>query len=155
MATNGGDWQDCKMGQKLIGSANSSFPVVSLCSFYVSLLTLWFVTTYSIAFVLTSRVGRAKTRPWRPPHALSRAAQRLLLDLASVGIPCCSAVFLLLFGPSPAVLLCHRPYHRLRLTVTIPTSPTSSPEASAHAVTRLLKIGSHILISLSRRNSSR
>ncbi|MED6196831.1 hypothetical protein PIB30_051030 [Stylosanthes scabra] len=101
---------------------------------------LWFVTTYSIAFVLTSRVGRAKTRPWRPPHALSRAAQRLLFDLASVGIPCCSAVFLLLFGPSPAVLLCQRPYHRLRLTMTIPMSPASSPETFARAVTRLLKI---------------
>ncbi|MED6137748.1 hypothetical protein PIB30_067891 [Stylosanthes scabra] len=91
-------------------------------------------------------------------EAAARAVTRrpkLLLDLASVGIPCCSAVFLLLFGPSPAVLLCHRPYHRLRLTVTISTSPASSPEASARAVTRLLMIGSHILISLSRRNSSR
>ncbi|MED6217021.1 hypothetical protein PIB30_013492 [Stylosanthes scabra] len=113
------------------GSTEFFFHRFSLCSFYVSLRTPWFVTTYSIAFVLTSRVGRAKTRPRRPPHALSRAAQRLLLALASVGIPCCSAVFLLLFWTVSR-----------RLALSPSTPPASSPRDDSNEpslITRSLR----------------
>ncbi|MED6115646.1 hypothetical protein PIB30_092673 [Stylosanthes scabra] len=54
---------------------------LSLRSFFGSLSTLWFVTAVTIAFVLSSRVQRVKTRHQKPPDAPSRAAKRSLVDL--------------------------------------------------------------------------
>ncbi|MED6217226.1 hypothetical protein PIB30_015786 [Stylosanthes scabra] len=67
------------------------------------------------------------------PEAAGRAAtrrQKLIVFLIRVAL---AATFQPSFGPSPAAVLRHRPYHRLRLTVTIPTSPDSSPETSPRA----------------------
>ncbi|MED6122186.1 hypothetical protein PIB30_037433 [Stylosanthes scabra] len=82
--------------------------------------------------------------PEAAEHAATRR-QKLIVFLIRVAL---AATFQPVFGPSPAAVLCHRPYHRLRLTVTIPTSPDSLPEASPRAVTRLLKIEDTAVVDL-------
>ncbi|MED6187792.1 hypothetical protein PIB30_079866 [Stylosanthes scabra] len=90
-----------------------------------SLPTLWLVTALTIAFVLTSRVQRAKTCHQKPPHAPSRAARRSLVDLlrfSSRSFSSCS-----ICGADQRSRSCHVLFHQHPSLTRLPNLWTAPP----------------------------